>query len=170
MTAAVRFAKVGITGGSGRLGRAVLARLEGACERLVIDRIPPAAAVAFKGLDVTDYAALKAAFAGCDAVIHLAAIPNPWHPALALVHLSDTPREVYRHSAVGQGSVPFAAVPPVLEEVGYRDLPMLEIIADDPDRSNRRQRPAAPRARLAAPTLRLRSGGPPTTRFLHSPR
>ncbi len=50
---------------------------KGACERLVIDCIPPAAAVAFKSLDVTDYAALKAAFAGCDAVIHLAAIPNP---------------------------------------------------------------------------------------------
>jgi sugar phosphate isomerase/epimerase len=56
-------------------------------------------------------------------------------PRLALVHLSDTPREVYRHSAVGEGTVPFAAVPPVLEEVGYRDLPMLEIIADDPDRA-----------------------------------
>jgi sugar phosphate isomerase/epimerase len=52
---------------------------------------------------------------------------------LKLVHLSDTPREVYRHSAVGEGVVPFAEVPPVLEEVGYRDLPMLEIIAEDPD-------------------------------------
>lgn len=56
---------------------------------------------------------------------------------LELVHLSDTPREVYRHSAVGEGSVPFALVPPVLEEVGYRDLPMLEIIADDPDQALR---------------------------------
>ena len=51
------------------------------------------------------------------------------------MHLSDTPREVYRHSAVGEGSVPFAALPAVLEEVGYRDLPMLEIIALDPDRA-----------------------------------
>ena len=56
---------------------------------------------------------------------------------LALVHLSDTPREVYRHSAVGEGSVPFAAIAPVLEEVGYRDLPMLEIIAENPDRALR---------------------------------
>ena len=56
---------------------------------------------------------------------------------LKLVHLSDTPREVYRHSAVGEGVVPFAEVPPLLEEVGYRDLPMLEIIADDPDRALR---------------------------------
>jgi L-ribulose-5-phosphate 3-epimerase len=56
-------------------------------------------------------------------------------PRLALVHLSDTPREVYRHSAVGEGSVPFAALPPVLEEVGYRAPPILEIIAADPDRA-----------------------------------
>jgi L-ribulose-5-phosphate 3-epimerase len=54
---------------------------------------------------------------------------------LALVHLSDTPREVYRHSPVGEGSVPFAEVPAILEEVGYGDLPMLEIISEDPDRT-----------------------------------
>jgi sugar phosphate isomerase/epimerase len=52
---------------------------------------------------------------------------------LALVHLSDTPREVYRHSAVGLGVVPFGAIPPQLEEVGYADLPMFEIIDDNPD-------------------------------------
>jgi sugar phosphate isomerase/epimerase len=56
---------------------------------------------------------------------------------LALVHLSDTPREVYRHSAVGQGVVPFAAIPPLLDEVGYADLPMFEIIADNPDEALR---------------------------------
>jgi len=56
---------------------------------------------------------------------------------LKLVHLSDTPREVYRHSAVGEGVVPFATIPPVLDEVGYTDLPMLEIIADDPDEALR---------------------------------
>jgi sugar phosphate isomerase/epimerase len=54
---------------------------------------------------------------------------------LALVHVSDTCRERYRHSAIGQGSVPFATLPPVLAEVGYREPPMLEIIADDPDRA-----------------------------------
>ena len=56
---------------------------------------------------------------------------------LKLVHLSDTPREVYRHSRVGEGVVPFAAIPPVLDEVGYADLPMLEIIAPDPDQAIR---------------------------------
>jgi L-ribulose-5-phosphate 3-epimerase len=56
-------------------------------------------------------------------------------PRLALVHLSDTPREVYRHSAIGQGSVPFAALPPVLDEIGHHAPPILELIAADPDRA-----------------------------------
>jgi L-ribulose-5-phosphate 3-epimerase len=56
---------------------------------------------------------------------------------LKLVHLSDTPREVYRHSAVGEGAVPFGEIPPLLDEVGYAGLPMLEIISGDPDRAIR---------------------------------
>ena len=53
---------------------------------------------------------------------------------LQLVHLSDTRRQVYRHDPVGAGDVPFAQVPPVLKEVGYARLPMLEIIAQDADK------------------------------------
>jgi sugar phosphate isomerase/epimerase len=53
---------------------------------------------------------------------------------LALVHLSDTGRQVYRHDAIGLGSVPFADVPRALAAVGYRTRAMLEIIAHDPDR------------------------------------
>jgi len=53
---------------------------------------------------------------------------------LALVHLSDTGRQVYRHDAVGLGTVPFADVPRALAAVGYRARPMLEIISHDPDR------------------------------------
>ncbi len=52
---------------------------------------------------------------------------------LKLVHLSDTPLEVYRHAPVGQGIVPFADVVPVLEEIGYSGPPMLEIICETPD-------------------------------------
>jgi hypothetical protein len=33
--------------------------------------------------------------------------------------------------------VPFGEIPPLLDEVGYRDLPMLEIIAGDPDHAIR---------------------------------
>lgn len=53
---------------------------------------------------------------------------------LKLVHLSDTNQQVYRHDPVGLGDVPFAQVPPVLKEVGYTHLPMLEIISQDADK------------------------------------
>ena len=53
---------------------------------------------------------------------------------LALVHLSDTVRQHYRHDAVGLGSVPFAEVPHALAAVNYIAKPMLEIISRDPDR------------------------------------
>ena len=53
---------------------------------------------------------------------------------LKLVHLSDTNQQVYRHDPVGAGDVPFAQVPPVLKEIGYKRLPMLEIIAPDAEK------------------------------------
>jgi len=53
---------------------------------------------------------------------------------LALVHLSDTTRKVYRHGPVGTGDLPFANVPPALAAVDSRARPMLEIIPRDPDR------------------------------------
>jgi sugar phosphate isomerase/epimerase len=53
---------------------------------------------------------------------------------LKLVHFSDTGQQVYRHDPVGLGSVPFAEVPPVLKEIGYNRLPMLEIIAPDAEK------------------------------------
>jgi sugar phosphate isomerase/epimerase len=53
---------------------------------------------------------------------------------LALVHLSDTGRQVYRHDPVGEGTVPFDRVPPALAAVGYAGRPMLEIVSRDPDR------------------------------------
>jgi len=53
---------------------------------------------------------------------------------LALVHLSDTGRQHYRHDPVGCGTVPFAQVPRALAAVDYNARPMLEIISRDPDR------------------------------------
>lgn len=52
---------------------------------------------------------------------------------LRLVHLSDTHRSTWRHDAVGLGSVPFSAVPPVLEEIGHHTAPVLEVISYDGD-------------------------------------
>jgi sugar phosphate isomerase/epimerase len=53
---------------------------------------------------------------------------------LALVHLSDTGRQVYRHDPVGEGTLPFIDVPPALAAAGYRRPAMLEIISRNPDR------------------------------------
>ena len=52
---------------------------------------------------------------------------------LDLVHLSDTTRTLYRHDPIGAGDVDFAAVPPVLAEIGHERAPMLEIISRTPD-------------------------------------
>lgn len=74
------FENILCTGGSGRLGRAVVARLANSARVTVLDVKAPDAGHANVGYvhgDITDYEALKAAFRGHDAVVHLAAIPNP---------------------------------------------------------------------------------------------
>lgn len=53
---------------------------------------------------------------------------------LRLVHVSDTGQQVYRHGPVGSGTVPFASIPPILEEIGYSESPVLEVISATPDR------------------------------------
>ena len=52
---------------------------------------------------------------------------------LKLVHVSDTPLEVYRHSAIGTGTLPIARVPHLLRNSGYDDVLMLEIVSGEPD-------------------------------------
>ncbi|MFQ5974380.1 MAG: sugar phosphate isomerase/epimerase family protein [Alphaproteobacteria bacterium] len=52
---------------------------------------------------------------------------------LALIHLSDTGLSVYRHDPVGEGEVPFEQIPGILRDIGYTQLPMLEIISVSPD-------------------------------------
>lgn len=66
-------------------------------------------------------------------------------PRLGMVHASDTGQRVYRHDTVGAGDVPFAEVPPVLAELGFADLPVLEVISPqaDPDILNSAERLAA---------------------------
>jgi sugar phosphate isomerase/epimerase len=54
-------------------------------------------------------------------------------PRLRVVHLSDTNQAVYKHDAVGLGTVDFRPVPAVLAEIGFTNKPVLEIIAPDPD-------------------------------------
>jgi nucleoside-diphosphate-sugar epimerase len=73
--------RIGVTGGSGLIGRAVvdLARAQGHAV-VRIDTNPPAeqtSEVPFINVDVTRYADLEAALRGCDALVHLAAIRSP---------------------------------------------------------------------------------------------
>ena len=75
------------------------------------------------------YDVANAVFAGEDPAAGLQTVRS----RLRLVHLSDTPREVYRHDPVGRGVVNFAALPPALEAVGYREPAVLELITGDPD-------------------------------------
>ena len=70
--------RVVVTGAAGRIGRTVSAALEGRWD-LVRTDLPAEAdeAAGVAPLDVTDLDACRTAFAGADAVVHLAANPSP---------------------------------------------------------------------------------------------
>ncbi len=84
--------KIAITGGSGGVGRAIIAMALAQGHSLInIDRAPPPEgsvdpSVLFVEADIGDYDALREAFSGCDAVIHMAAIPSPGHHPDHVVH------------------------------------------------------------------------------------
>ena len=82
--------KIGITGGSGTVGSAIIARgLERGDTLVSVDRVAPKEAtdgVTHITADVADYEALVAAFTGCDAVVHMAAIPSPFRHPDHVVH------------------------------------------------------------------------------------
>lgn len=74
----MRFEKIVCTGGSGRLGVTVTEDLRTRCALTVLDVKPTSApGVHYVNASITDFAALKESFRGQDAVVHLAAIPNP---------------------------------------------------------------------------------------------
>ncbi len=52
---------------------------------------------------------------------------------LRVVHLSDTGQSVYKHDAVGLGTVDFRPLPGVLADIGFQGKPVLEIIDQKPD-------------------------------------
>src|SRR4051812_20283203 len=79
--------RIAVTGGSGRIGQAVIDLAARRDHHPVnLDRVPPhpdtpAAAAPFERVEVTDYDAVERAVRGCDALVHLAAIPQPGgHP------------------------------------------------------------------------------------------
>jgi len=84
--------KIAVTGASGGVGRGVVAEaLSRGHEVVGIDRVLPENDAEQDGLvfiqaNITDYDQLLTAFAGCDALIHMAAIPNPMHDPDHVVH------------------------------------------------------------------------------------
>lgn len=82
---------VAITGARGRLGRVLVRRLASEGHRVVgLDRVepteePPPGVRQVTG-DTTSYDQLARAFAGCDAVVHLAAYTNPYVAPVHVVH------------------------------------------------------------------------------------
>ena len=75
------FDNVICTGGAGRLGSFVARRLSGQCQLTVLDLQRPSdddlQGLPFVDTDMCDHRSLCDAFAGQDAIVHLAAIPNP---------------------------------------------------------------------------------------------
>ncbi|WDR06176.1 NAD(P)-dependent oxidoreductase [Devosia rhodophyticola] len=79
--------KIALTGASGRVGRRIAAMaLEQGHSLVCIDQQPAHPSLKHEGVrfiqaEMADYDALVEAFAGCDALIHMAAIPSPGrHP------------------------------------------------------------------------------------------
>ena len=82
--------KIAVTGGSGGIGRAITDMGFARGHQIVsVDRVAPSEprdGVTYIQADVADYDALVAAFAGCDAMIHMAAIPHPMKDPNHVVH------------------------------------------------------------------------------------
>lgn len=73
---------------------------------------------------------------------------------MRIFHLSDTPRDVWRHDPVGTGTVPFAQAAAALSAVGFDGPCMMEILDPDPQSAILRSHDA-----LAAMGFAPRPGG-----------
>lgn len=83
--------KIALTGASGGVGRGIASLAVAQGHSIVgLDRVPRheqlPAAVAFTQLEMDDYDGLVAALAGCDALVHMAAIPSPGRHPDQVVH------------------------------------------------------------------------------------
>lgn len=90
--------RIAITGGSGRIGRAVTTMALAEGHSIVsIDRVSPPSAtkqgkVSFAAVDITNYQAFENALSDCNALVHLAAWPSP---------IGNPDYEVHNNNVVG---------------------------------------------------------------------
>jgi len=71
--------KIAVTGGSGAIGTYVCDELtKGGHDVLCLDIVPPKVEMAFRQVDLSRLDDACDAIAGCNQVVHLAAIPNPF--------------------------------------------------------------------------------------------
>ena len=80
--------KIAVTGGSGRVGKAIVEMALAQGNSVVsidrVDRVKPDGniddqSITYIQCDLTDYSAFENALRGCDALVHMAAIPAPGH-------------------------------------------------------------------------------------------
>jgi len=116
-------------------------RASGQGVTMLVENVPntwiPRAADMMEALDALGrhdvnviYDCANAPFAGEDPAEGVRVVAD----RLAVVHVSDTPRDGWRHDPIGTGDVDFAAFAEALKAIGYDGLSMVEIIAEDPDR------------------------------------
>ena len=71
--------KIAVTGGSGAIGRVVCDELMRAGHEMrCLDRVEPNFEVEFQQVDLTQLGEAQKAVRGCDQIVHLAAIPDPF--------------------------------------------------------------------------------------------
>ena len=88
-----------LTGGSGAVGKAVVARLAANGHSVVVIGRRPGMVIAgaeYQSCDVNDYPRLREVIRGCKAVVHLAAIPSPG---------MGTPEQIFNVNASGTFNV-----------------------------------------------------------------
>jgi|SRR6516164_797188 sugar phosphate isomerase/epimerase len=73
---------------------------------------------------------------------------------LRIVHLSDTGRTVWKHGAVGTGTVPFAEIPTALAAADFAGPCILEIVDADPEAAILKSHEALARIGFASPQPR----------------
>ncbi len=166
MTEAGEIRRVAVTGGAGRLGRYVVAELAAHGDLLVVDQQHPERLpdCEFRQADVTDLQALRHAFAGVDAVIHLAGIDLdfPRGPedfiqvnAMGTWNVLQAARECGARRVVLCSSVMASGLPEMREDHAPAYLPIDE---DHPDRPGHPYGLSKQLAEMMAGSVRI--GGP----------